>query len=40
MTETQDGQQKTVQKVIYGGTRNGVPVGGSRFYLGKELVEK
>ncbi len=26
-------------QVLYGGTRNGVPVGGARYYLGPEFIE-
>ena len=37
-TVTRDGQE--VQEVLYGGTRDGVPVGGTRFYLGNEFIAK
>eukprot|EP00195_Chlamydomonas_chlamydogama_P012718 CAMPEP_0202891296 /NCGR_PEP_ID=MMETSP1392-20130828/1391_1 /ASSEMBLY_ACC=CAM_ASM_000868 /TAXON_ID=225041 /ORGANISM="Chlamydomonas chlamydogama, Strain SAG 11-48b" /LENGTH=234 /DNA_ID=CAMNT_0049575001 /DNA_START=12 /DNA_END=716 /DNA_ORIENTATION=- len=34
-----DGQEHEVDEVLYGGTRNGVPVGGSRYYLGAQLIK-
>ncbi|GAX81825.1 hypothetical protein CEUSTIGMA_g9253.t1 [Chlamydomonas eustigma] len=32
------GQEEEFQQVLYGGTRNGVPVGGARYYLGPEFI--
>lgn len=35
-----DGSKQVVQQVLYGGTRQGQPVGGSRYYLGPVLANK
>ena len=29
-----------MQQVLYGGTRDGRPVGGARFYLGAEFIDR
>ena len=34
----ESGRQVQVQQVLYGGTRDGLPVGGARFYLGAEFI--
>lgn len=35
-----DGSKTLAQQVLYGGTRDGKPVGGSRYYLGPVVADK
>ena len=34
------GVEEEVKEVLYGGTRDGKPVGGARYYLGPEFINK
>uniref|UniRef100_A0A7S0RZR1 Uncharacterized protein n=1 Tax=Chlamydomonas leiostraca TaxID=1034604 RepID=A0A7S0RZR1_9CHLO len=35
--KVKDGQEVEVKEILYGGTRNGKPVGGARFYMGEQF---
>ena len=37
MKRVKDGVEVEVKEVLYGGTRNGKPVGGARYYMGERL---
>lgn len=32
-----DGKEVEVKEMLWGGTRNGVPVGGARYYMGVDF---
>ncbi len=36
--KNKDGVEEEGKEVLYGGTRDGKPVGGARFYLGPEFI--